>query len=119
MHVTLSGIIIDARLLQLLKACSPILVTLGGIIVFAHPAINLLVFVSIMALQLLRESYSGFLSATIMDIRASQPAKTDFPILVTPWGIAMDIRLLQHAKAYSSIFVTLSGRIMDVRAVQS
>ena len=49
--------VIDVRPLQLLKAPPSIFVTLSGIIVLEHPAINLLVFVSIIALQLLRESY--------------------------------------------------------------
>ena len=56
MLVTLSGMVILVRLLQPEKAELPILVTLVGIIVFIQPAINVLVLVSMMALQLLRES---------------------------------------------------------------
>ena len=53
---------------QLLKAFSPIDVTLLGIIVFLHPKIIELVDVSIIALQLSRESYFLFPFST--DIQA-------------------------------------------------
>ena len=61
--------VIDVRPLQLLKAPPSIFVTLSGIIVVEHPAINLLVFVSIIALQLLRESYIALFSATTIEVR--------------------------------------------------
>ena len=50
--LTLSGITIEVKEVQPLKAESPIEVTLSGIIVEAQPKINLLVEVSIIALQL-------------------------------------------------------------------
>lgn len=64
--------VIDVRPLQLLKAPPSIFVTLSGIIVLEHPAINLLVFVSIIALQLLRESYFALFSATTIEVRPLQ-----------------------------------------------
>ena len=56
MDVTLSGIIIEVSSSQQENAKSPIDVTLSGIIVFLQPLISLFVDVSIIALQLLRES---------------------------------------------------------------
>lgn len=54
--VTLFGMVIDVRPEQPEKAPPPMLVTLLGIVVFLHPNINVLVEVSIIALQLSRES---------------------------------------------------------------
>jgi uncharacterized membrane protein HdeD (DUF308 family) len=54
--VTLLGVVIEVRLLHQPNASLPMLVTLLGIIVDAHPAINVLLLVSIIALQLSRES---------------------------------------------------------------
>ena len=56
MLVTLLGMVMEVRPLQLSKASSPILVTLFGMVVFWQPAIRVFVAVSIMALQLSRES---------------------------------------------------------------
>ena len=56
MLVTLLGIVMEVRLERIANAPSPILVTLLGIIVDAHPCINVLLFVSMIALQLSRES---------------------------------------------------------------
>ncbi len=53
---TLFGMVIDVKLLQRLKAEAPMLVTLLGILVVEHPIYSVLVAVSIMALQLSRES---------------------------------------------------------------
>ena len=71
--VTLLGIVMEVRPEQPEKALSPMLVTLFGIEVFLHPAINVLDDDSIMALQLLRESYLVFPSSTTMDVRPVQP----------------------------------------------
>jgi hypothetical protein len=57
MLITLLGSVIDVRSLQPEKAFLPMLVTLLGMVVFLHPAINVFEAVSIMALQLSRESY--------------------------------------------------------------
>ena len=56
MLVTLFGMVTEVGPLQPEKALEPMDVTLVGIIVFLQPAISLLVTVSIMALQLSRES---------------------------------------------------------------
>ena len=56
MLVTLLGMVIDVKPLQLEKALSPMLVMLLGMTVFLHPAISVFVSVSIIALQFSRES---------------------------------------------------------------
>ena len=56
MLVTLFGMVTEVRPLQPEKAEPPMLVTLPGMVVFLQPAIRVFVAVSIMALQLSRES---------------------------------------------------------------
>ena len=114
----------------------PIFVIPSGIIVFLQPCINLFVDVSIIALQLLRESYVVLLLSTVIDVRPSQPRKgwslidvtlygmliyikpqplkAPSPIVVTPLGIVIDVRLEQLKKAPVPIDVTLSGMFIDV-----
>ena len=79
--------------MQPLKADSPILATVEGIVVLLHPNTKVLLCVSIIALQLSRESYVELPSATEMDVRPVQPEKAEFPMLVTPFGIIMEARL--------------------------
>ena len=64
MLVTLAGMVMEVRLEQPEKAEFPMLVTLEGITVFLHPAINMFVDFSIIALHLLRESYFVFPEST-------------------------------------------------------
>ena len=75
------------------------LVTLSGIIVFEQPVTNLLDAVSIIALQLLRESYVLLFSSTVIEFKLLQQEKADSPILVTLSGMVMEVRLLQYQKA--------------------
>ena len=75
------------------------LVTLAGIVEFLHPIINVLVNVSIIALQPLRESNTVFPSSTVIDAILEQPEKTFLPMLVTLAGMVMDVRLEQYWKA--------------------
>ena len=56
MLVTLLGNVSSVKPLQYAKAPLPMLVTLFGMILFLHPTINVLVFLSIIELQLSRES---------------------------------------------------------------
>ena len=67
------GIDIEVRSLKSHIELYPIDATEFGIIVVLHPAINSFVAVSIIALQLLRESYTVFPLSTIIDIRLLQP----------------------------------------------
>ena len=72
MVVTVLGMEIEVRLVSPENAEVPISMTDKGIIVFLHPAIKVLEAVSIMALQLLRESYFGLPLATIMLLSSPQ-----------------------------------------------
>ena len=73
MHVTEVGIIMLVKPLQLKNAPSPIEITEFGMVVFWQPKINVLVAVSMMALQLFRESYTVFPLATATLARPLQP----------------------------------------------
>ena len=86
--------------------------TLEGITVFLQPAINAFSEVSIIALQLSRESYTVFPSSTMIDIKLLQPWKTRLPIDVTLEGIVTDVKPLQPKKADLPIDVTLEGIIV-------
>ena len=109
----------EVRLGQLEKALSPMLVTLLGITDVEHPTIKVLLLVSIIALQPLRESYTVFPSATMISMRLLQPEKRALPISITLLGIVIVVRLLQYPKATSPMLVTLSGILMVVRPLQS
>ena len=74
MLVTELGMSIFVRPVEPLNAQSSMLITEFGIIVFLHPIINLFDFVSIIALQLLRESYFVFSETTLMLARLEQSA---------------------------------------------
>ncbi len=73
MLVSPSGSVMEARPVQPLKAPSPMLVTPTGMAVDLHPNINVLVDVSMIALQLLRESNTGLLPSTTIEVRPLQP----------------------------------------------
>ena len=79
-----------------------------GITVFLHPATSLFVPVSTIALQLLRESYTGLLSATVICSSKLQPPNTLEPIVNTDSGIFMDIIFIP-LKAPSARTVTVFG----------
>ena len=71
------------------------LVILSGITVFLQPVINVFVDVSIIALQLSRESYTIFPDSTIIDSKSIQPEKAPLPMLLTLLGIVMLFNSLQ------------------------
>jgi hypothetical protein len=87
--------VIEVRPLHLLNASLPMLVTLLGMVVFLHPAISLLLPDSIRALQLSRESYTGFPLSTSIEDKAVQAENTKLPILVTLLGMDIVVRLVQ------------------------
>ena len=89
-EVTLPGITIDFKERQLLNAYSPIEVTLSGMTVDPQPLSSLLVAVSMIPLQLARESYTGLSGLTIMDSKEEQPSNANILILVTQEGITID-----------------------------
>ena len=63
----------EVRLRQVQKAYSPMEVTLAGIVEFLHPAISVLLSVSITALELSLESYTVFQSSTITEDTSPLP----------------------------------------------
>ena len=71
--VTELGIVMLVKLQQPLKALLPIGVIELGIIVFLQPTIKVLVAVSMIALQLSRESYFGFSVSTTIFVKSLQP----------------------------------------------
>ena len=77
------------------NALYPILVTELGIVELLHPAISVLLDVSIIALQFSRLSYTEFSVPTVMLARLEQPANAPSPMLVTELGMAMLVRLEQ------------------------
>ena len=113
--MTLLGISIDVRLEHPENAKLPMFVTLLGIVVFLQPNNIVLRAVSIMALQLLRESYLGLPPSTIMEVRPlhawKAPSSMDFTLL----GIVMDVRPEHPIKAFLPIEVTLLGMVIEFR----
>ncbi len=69
MEVTELGITILVMPLQKLNAAKPMAVTVLGMIVFMQPRTRVLDAVSIMALQLLRESYTVLPLSTVILVR--------------------------------------------------
>ena len=72
MLVTLDGMSIEVRLERPWNASYPNFVTELGITVFLQPNLSVLDDVSIIALQLFRESYTVFPDATVMEDRLEQ-----------------------------------------------
>ena len=73
------------------KADSLIEVTELGMIVLLQPTINLFVDVSIIALQLLRESYALLSLLTITEVRPEQLEKTLSPMELTEFGMDTEV----------------------------
>ena len=71
------------------------LVTESGMTVDLQPHISVFVAVSIIALQLSRESYREFPEATLILVRPVQPEKAEIPILVTESGMVTLVRPVQ------------------------
>ena len=107
--------LMEVRLEQPSNALSPMEVTDLGMVVFLQPAINVLVAVSIMALQLLRESYFGLSLTTEMEVRLEQSENAPSPMFVTELGMLMVVRPEQPSNASSPMTVTELGMLMLVR----
>ena len=91
----------------------PMVVTVSGITVISIlPKINLLVDVSIIALQLSRESYAGLPDATDMDC-ILHPTTIYEPMLVTDVGMLIDVNP-DLENALFPMLETLSGMVIDV-----
>ena len=72
MLVTLLGSSTEVKLEQPEKAEEPMLVTLLGMVVFWQPVINILLSLSMIALQLSLESYLELLGATTIEVKLEQ-----------------------------------------------
>ena len=92
MLVTEFGMVTLVRPEQPQNAELPMLVTEFGITVFIHPEINVFVFVSIIALQLSRESYFGFPESTSIVVRLEQSENAEPPMMVTELGMVTLVR---------------------------
>ena len=79
-EVTELGMVTEVRPEQPVKALSPIEVTKLGMIVLLQPTINLFVDVSIIALQLSRESYVPLFLSTVTEVSPEQSPKAASPI---------------------------------------
>ena len=118
MLFTLLGISMDVKLEQPLKAELPMLLTLLGIIVFLQPKMRVFVDVSIIALQLLRESYFVLPEAMIIEVRQAQLLIIPYPISVTFLPKLRDFNEVQPSNILLPIFVTLSGIMIFVKLLQ-
>ena len=78
--VTELGMEIEVIPVHLSNTFSPIEVTVLGIIVLLHPEISVFVAVSIIALQLSRESYLLLPLSTVIDVKLGQATKNARPI---------------------------------------
>ena len=94
------------------------LVTLLGMVVFLQPAIRVLLAVSIIALQLLRESYFLFPLSTDIEVRLLHSLNAYLPMLVTLLGMVTEVRPEQLWNALSPMLVTLLGISMEVSLEQ-
>jgi len=74
------------------NAALSIEVTELGMVVFLHPAMRVLVAVSIIALQLFLLSYWEFSGSTWIDDRSEHPSNAHIPIDVTDLGMEMLVR---------------------------
>ena len=90
------------------NAYEPIFLISLGIFVFLQPKIKVLVFVSIIALQLFLESYVVLLESTFIFSNSEQFKKTDSAISLTELGIVID-DISTRSNAYEPIFLISLG----------
>ena len=89
-----------------------------GMVVFLHPASRVLVAVSIIALQLLRESYLELSLATVMCVIPLHAANGLLANDVTEFGMSMMVKPVQLSNAHSPMVVTELGIVMLVNPLQ-
>ena len=85
--------------------------TPSGIFVVEKPWISLFVAVSMMALQLSRESYLGLFGSISNEVMLSHPPKGESPKSVIPADSFTVVRSTSAQKAAHPIDVTLLGRL--------
>ena len=84
-----------------------------------QPTTNVLVAVSIIALQPPLLSYTGLSESTEIDVSPLQSKKALVPMEVTELGIVMDVSPLQWLKALKPMEVTELGIETEVSPLQS
>ena len=94
------------------------LVTDEGMVVVLQPTTRVLLAVSIMALQLSRESYFVLPASTLRLVKLEQLENAPFPMLVTDEGMVMLVKPVQPWNAHPSMLVTDEGMVMLVKPVQ-
>ena len=110
--VTHDGIVMDVSDEQPWKQKFPKLVTDDGIIVLRHPAIMVLVLVSMIAWQFSRESYAGLFASTRIDASEEQSIKQLPSKLVTVDGIVIEVSNEQPWKQKYPKLLTDDGIIV-------
>ena len=100
MVVTELGMDMLVRPLQPENAELPMDVTVLGIMVFWQPRINILLAVSIIALQLLRESNIVFPLDTVILVKPLQPENAFSPMVVTELGIVTLVIFVPDTKLF-------------------
>ena len=110
--------VIEVKPEQPENARLPMDVTLLGMIVFLHPAIKVLLLVSMMALQLLRESYFVLPFSTTIEVKPEQPKNALLPIDVTLLEIVIEVKPEQSRNAPLPMDVTLLGMVIEVKPEQ-
>jgi len=108
MLVTLSGIIMLVRLVQLLKAYSPMLLTL----------LVMVILVRLVQPEKAPPPMLITLFGMVTLVSFLQRKKADFPMLVTLSGIVTLIRFSQKSKALFPILVTLLGIVIPTSVLQ-
>ena len=101
---TPSSTLTEVRLLQSLKAFSPIISTVPGILAVVRLPQDAKADAPISVTPL----------GTVIEVRP-QPEKAQIPMLVIPSSILTEVRLLQSLKAYSPRVSTLPGILAVVR----
>ena len=94
------------------------LVTDEGMVVVLQPATRVLLAVSIIALQLSRESYFVLPASTLMLVKPVQRSNAYLPKLVTDEGMLTLVRPVQSLNAPCPMLVTDEGMVMLVKPVQ-
>ena len=92
--------------------------TLLGIMVFLHPIISVLLLVSMIALQLSRESYFVLPFSITIEVKPVQPRNAASPMDVTLLGMVIEVKPLHSWNAKFPIDVTLLGMVIEVKPEQ-
>ena len=114
MDFTLFGMFTEFRL-KYENALEPIDSTLLGMEDVAHATTSLFVLVLIIALQLLRESYTVLPEATVIEDRLVQLQNGTPSILVTLSGIVIAVKPVHMLNAAQPMDVTLLGMVTEVK----